>query len=59
MGGGQRFKFERKVSQMSHKCHKTIKLRLRKFNLNPEITGDLWHLPSSDAGAHVQTDRIV
>lgn len=31
----ERFKFEKKVSQMSHKCHKTIKLRLRKFNLNP------------------------
>lgn len=50
------FKFERKVSQMSHKCHKTIKLRLRKCNLNPQITQDFWHLPSSDTGAGV-SDR--
>lgn len=32
------FKYEGKVSQMSHKCHKTIKLLLRKFKLIPQIT---------------------
>lgn len=57
--GGQRFKFERKVSQMSHKCHRTIKPRVRKFNLNPQTTRNLWHLPSPDTGARVQTERIV
>lgn len=31
------FKYEEKVSQMSHKCHRTIKLLLRKFKLIPHI----------------------
>lgn len=54
------------LREKSAKCHtnvtrldKTIKPRLRKFNLNPQITRDFWHLPSLDTGARVQTEHIV
>lgn len=43
---------------MSHKCHKTIKLGVRKFNLNPQIAQDRWHLPSSAAGAGVSNRAL-
>ena len=54
------FKYEGKVSQMSHKCHKTIKLLLRKFKLIPQINShELWHLLGSFARMQFQTEYIV